>query len=184
MVRPDHRSEQRGQSGRYRLAGVEPAHVQARCLAKSSTGHGQGLEFGWSQRSTFYIANCESSPTPTHIPSGQAPQRHLATAAGRKHRGGPRHAPPPFRPIGARGSCIVSARRRPAPRPRHRPLAQTPSVAAAKMATAMYLEHYLDSKHCGRAATRAGPRRRRSRPIANRSGLRDAEEDGDRSWGW
>lgn len=45
---------------------------------------------------------------------------------------------------------------RPAPSPRHRPLAQTPSVAAAKMATAMYLEHYLDSKHLGRAARPRG----------------------------
>lgn len=77
----------------------------------------------------------------------------------------------------------MSARRRPAPSPRHRPLAQTPSVAAAKMATAMYLEHYLDSKHSGRAAAYAGPRCRCPRPTAIRAGLRDAGENGDRSWG-
>lgn len=48
------------------------------------------------------------------------------------------------------------------------------------MATAMYLEHYLDSKHSGRAAARAGSRRRRRpRPTAIRARLRDAEEDGD-----
>lgn len=78
----------------------------------------------------------------------------------------------------------MSARRRPAPSPRHRPLAQTPSVAAAKMATAMYLEHYLDSKHSGRAAACVGPRRhRRLRLTAIGAGLRDAGEDGDGSWG-
>ncbi|KAK7806086.1 hypothetical protein U0070_000013, partial [Myodes glareolus] len=102
------------------------ASTRAGRVVERSIGHCQSSDLCGSQRSSFRITNRQQAPSPTRIPSGEAPQRRLATAAGRK-----------------RG---VSARRRPAPSPRHRPLAQTPSVAAAKMATAMYLEHYLDNK--------------------------------------